>query len=362
MRNSCFVLIFTLGCLWGCLPPADETSTGETAQAVGNTGGKCPPHICGMNAADLSDGFFHELNLDGLANDEGYSLVNVTHDGNRYDLDVVNGRFRATLTLGIVGAPMTLTGTALAGTRLRLRRVVDGTTSYRTLTIQSVARTTDFWAKRVDGEPTPAIETYRFHVGTDSGYGAYLCQNGAGFVDPSSPVRAMPEHHGLVFEGERIDVEALSIAPVTNSRWFNFGCAETALAKLHLTGHTRAAQAAGFSNSILERQTMLKMLTADYCGTGNSFTAAGQPLRWTDDDQTMTIPSSVTRVLEARWTPYGAACLNTPRVLAHPTDASRELFPNVEMQIQDECQRPPTCGPWSTSYHLLSWNRTPFTN
>lgn len=171
----------------------------------------------------------------------------------------------------------------------------------------------------------------------------------------------MPEHHALVFEGERLDLDALAIAPGINTRWFTIACAETALAKLHLTGHTHAAQAAGFSSSVPERQTMLKLLTADYCGTGTSFTAAGQPLRWTDADGTLTIPSSVTRVLEARWTPGGASCLNTPRVAAHPTEASLARFPDVEQQIAEACPRPPPCGTWSAVHHLRSWNPTPFT-
>jgi ADYC domain len=340
MRKT--LLILALVC--GCLPATHEPPADDTEQAIGRLGDKCPSHICGLNSGDLSDGgFFYDLNLDGLANADAYAL------------DVVNGRLVAT-SLGLA-APAVLTGVTLTGTQLRIKKLLaTGAPSYRTLTIQSVAHTTDFWAKRLDGAPTPKIETYKFHVGTDSGFGALLCQNGAEFVDLSSPVRAMSAHHGLVFEGERINITTLSIGPFLNSRWFNIGCAETALAKLHLTGHTKASQAAGFSNSIPERQTMLKMLTADYCGTGNSFTVSGQPLRWTDDDGTMTIASSVPRVLEARWTPAGASCLNTPRVLAHPTAASAEAFPDVELQIMDECVRPPPCPMWSVLHHLTSWN------
>jgi hypothetical protein len=195
-----------------------------------------------MSSAVLDAGFFHELNLDGLMNEEGYSLSFVRKDGSFYRLDVTNGRIMATLlTEGPVPPP--LSGTALAGLELRLkRRSTTGEIAYRSLFIAAVGRTTDYWAKPVGSAPTPPIETYELHVQLDNGDGAYLCQNGVELLDPTSPVRAMPEHHALVLEGKRTAVETLTIAPSLNSRWFNIECAETALAKMPLTGHTKAAQ------------------------------------------------------------------------------------------------------------------------
>jgi hypothetical protein len=337
--------------------PAERT----VGQAFVGDGGKCPSNICGMNSAVLDDGFFHELNLDGLMNDEGYSISYVRKNGAYYQLAVVNGKISATaLTAGPPPAP--LTGTALTGLELRLKKVSStGVISYRTLAIEQVARA-DYWAKLTSGAPTHPIETYKFRVRLDNGFSGYLCQNGAEFVDPTSPVRAMSEHHALVFEGERIRVETLSISPSLDPRWFNFGCAETALAKLQLNGHTRASQAAGFFTTLLERQTFLKMITADYCGHGNSFTVSGQPLRWTDDRGTMTIAPTVTKVVEARWDSQGAVCLNTPRVDAHPSDASRAVFERgAAFEIAHTCSIP-ACAPIAPIYHLTSWNPTPFTN
>jgi hypothetical protein len=376
-RSLPLALIFITS---SCLPGSDEAAperAGGLEEAVALEGDvaplivnppdsiadKCPANVCGMNSADLTDWWSHELNLDERANGEGYSLESVRKGAAYYTLKVEAGRITATLSFGAVDAPRTLSGYALAGTELRIKRVVDGVTSHRSIIIDAVSRTTDYWAKRPDGTPTPKIETYKFRMRLDNGYGAFLCQNGALLADPSSPVRAMPEHHALVFEGERIDVEGLTVGSQLDTRWFNFGCAETALAKLHLTGHTKAAYYdAGFVTSLAERQTMLKMLTADYCGTGNSFTVSGQPLRWTDDRGTMTLSPGFGKVLEARWTPAGAACLNTPRVDAHPSDASRARFEyGAAFEIAHECFLP-ACGATSTSYHLLSWNPTPFTN
>ncbi len=366
IRPSLFAvfLLATSGCATSDLEPESAfegggVNEGEVTQLLNS---KCPAHICGMNSGELSDGgFFYELNLDQLANSQGWSLMSAKKGSAYYDLSVSGGRITAAFSLGVVGSPQTLSGYSLAGLEMRLKKILpSGAATYRTLIIQSVSRTTDYWAKLPDGALTPKIETYKFHVDTDSGWGAYLCQNGA--ADTTSPVRAMPEHHALVFEGERIDVDSLTIAPRLNTRWFNIGCAETALAKLQLTGHTKAAyHHAGFVTSIAERQTMLKMLAADYCGTGNSFTVSGQPLRWTDDRGTMTLSAGFPKELEARWTPNGAACLNTPRADAHPSDASRELFEyGARFEIAAECSIP-ACGSTTATYHLYSWNPTPFT-
>jgi hypothetical protein len=348
-RSLLLLLTFTT---WSCMLPDDA----DTDEVVSEVGTKCPPQICGLNSSDLSDGYFHELDLDGAANAEGYSIQWVRRSGAGYKLAAVNGKLTAILTSG-VGVPQ-LTGSLLVGLEIRIRKALaDGGYGYRTLSIEAVRQDTDYWAHRADGQPTPKVETYKFLVKSDIGLNSWLCQNGATLVDPTSPVRAMPEHHALIFEGERIDVESLTIASFTNSRWVNIGCAETALAKLQLTGHTHAAVVAGFSTTIPERQTMLKLLTADYCGRGIPFTVPGQSLRWTDDDGTMTLPVFFPRSREAQWGPNGATCLNTPRIDAHPTAGSGEAFPQgVEAAIAAQCPRPPHCIIVSTTAHLNSWN------
>ena len=113
----------------------------------------------------------------------------------------------------------------------------------------------------------------------NSPIGAYVCRNGEEFVW-GGDTRAMKKHHALVFEGDRINVRTLTVDSI-EPRWFNIGCAETALAKMHLNGHTHpAALYSGLPFvSRLERQTFLKMITGDYCGHGRPFTVAGQPLR-----------------------------------------------------------------------------------
>lgn len=129
---------------------------------------------------------------------------------------------------------------------------------------------------------------------------------------------------------------------------------------MHVYGHTQASQIAGFATTIPERQTFLKMLVADYCGTGKVFTVAGQPLMWTDDRGTMPLTSGVPRTTEARWQPSGADCVNEPRVDEYPTEDGMAEFPDgAEAAIAAECTRPPRCPLiMSTSYHIRSYNIT----
>src|SRR5262249_25624302 len=151
-------------------------------------------------------------------------------------------------------------------------------------------------------------------------------------------------YDSVIFEGDRVDAAAKTIGAKIDPRWFNIGCAGHTLAKMALTGHTESAVKLGFSTSIAQRQTMLKMLSADYCGDGTPFTVSGQPLQWADDLGWM--HAAPDAQLEARWTSTGASCLMKPRVEAHPTKASFVAFHSnaeLEARIAAHCRRPPKC-------------------
>jgi hypothetical protein len=194
-----------------------------------------------------------------------------------------------------------------------------------------------------------------------------------GYIGHALPVCAQPNnddiltmdrYHALVFEGERIDAARKTVGATLDARWFNIGCAGSTLAKLHLTGHTQAAESDGFSTTIRERQTMLKMLSADYCGSGRAFTVGGQPLHWVDDHGTMTV-GLFGNYTEADWTANGASCLDTPRVVANPTATSLAHFPDaatVAAEIYDACRGappPPCTGAMASGIHLRSYNPGP---
>jgi hypothetical protein len=173
----------------------------------------------------------------------------------------------------------------------------------------------------------------------------------------------MSAHHALVFEGDRINAESLEFRhvhpdPLAAKRWFTIGCAETALAKLQLNGMTQAAEVHGFESSTFQRQAFLRMIMADYCGRGGSFTVPGQRLWWRDRAGTMQFPAADEVELEARWDHTGAVCLDTPRLEANPTPGSESMLETLRTRIRLACggQAPPSCGPYYNVNNLQSYN------
>src|SRR5207302_89273 len=148
-----------------------------------------------------------------------------------------------------------------------------------------------------------------------------VCQNPPSQTDftgaPNPDLLGMDAFHAVVFEGDRIDAWQKTVATTIEASWFNIGCAGSTLAKMQLTGHTHVGLQDGLATTMDQRQTMLKMLAADYCGNGTPYTVAGQPLHWADEYNWMHAMAS--DALEARWTSAGADCLNTPRIEANHT-------------------------------------------
>ena len=333
----------------GCALPDDpETEVGTVSQEIA-----CPSDFCGKNSPTIMNHSFWELSLQHLTNDQGFSFTTFQKNGLEYTLQVTNG----VITGYRRGYPM-LAGQALVGSEIGLKWTGGGTYA---LVITGVV-SSPFWAS---ASPTahPLIETYgmkwqELHGGI-KGPLVDLCGNDKAY----DALLGMNAHATLVFEGERFNADSKTIIGVDNS-YFNFGCAGSALAKMQLTGHTQAAKAYGFTTSIAERQTMLKMLTADYCGTGKAFTAPGEPLHWADDKGWMQV--NATDTLEARWNEKGAICLGKPRLVANPNwmwkDPSGE--PDVQVAIDNECKLAngatlPPCADGSLTpspQHLISAN------
>jgi hypothetical protein len=156
----------------------------------------------------------------------------------------------------------------------------------------------------------------------------------------------MNSFQSVVFENDHIDAAKKTVKLRPEKSWWNIGCAGHALAKLHLTGHTSGAQALhGFHTDQKLRQTTLKMITADYCGTGLAFTVAGQPLGWMDKPSWNDYAPGFTGKRESEWTEKGASCINTPRVHANVTPLGAATFATLEDSIKEECGwvRPAYC-------------------
>jgi hypothetical protein len=328
----------------------------------------CQEFMCGTNSPQIAEFGFWDLNLPtvfgtrGLPNNRGLQVLAFIQGSGAYLPRVTQGRLFAAPTTTVAPNNVTLSGSGLVGGYFYL---VNGSRSFK-LRVAEVNQVAS-WAQPTSGSPHVMLETYKLDwTEFKNGWGDFrnVCINPPSRENPDTlgMVGAL-SFHTLLFEGDRIDADHKLDTGVDRT-WFNLGCAGSALAKMALTGHTEAAHDAGtLFTTLPERQTMLKMLTGDYCGTGMPFTVGGQPLNWADDHGTMkliTPPAQLVR--EARWTDAGAACLDKPRVDVHPTAASAAVF-GLNVNIYDLAvtmcgsRMPPPCDDNTLDndgYHLLS--------
>ncbi|HEX7837931.1 MAG TPA: ADYC domain-containing protein [Kofleriaceae bacterium] len=315
--------------------------------------------MCGTNSPQIAEFGFWELNLPttlgvaGLPNNVGLQLLEFVQGNQAYLPRVIGGRLIAT------SAQTTLAGSQLVNGFFLLR---NGSRAFK-LRVTEVS-TVPSWAMQPSTGTYPVLESYKLDwfefVNGNWGDPRNMCPNPPS--RDSSDLLTMGGtnlYRTLLFEGDRIDAARKRDTGV-DTTWFNLGCAGSALAKMALTGHTEASRVTGaFNTTLAERQTMLKMLSADYCGDGTPFTVAGQPLNWRDDHGTMKFIAPENQLLlESRWTASGAACLDKPRVDVHPTPLGTSTFAGgVYPQVMALCPQLPQCADASFNndgYHLLT--------
>jgi hypothetical protein len=114
--------------------------------------------------------------------------------------------------------------------------------------------------------------------------------------------------------GETYDRKAKTVQPL-QTLWFTLACADEAVFKMKRMNYgPNDDYEKGQPATVAQRQATLKMITADYCGTGQSFTAQGTPVVWIDrDDNVGPEEPPPGALVEAQWTAEGARCLEPPR-------------------------------------------------
>jgi len=151
-------------------------------------------------------------------------------------------------------------------------------------------------------------------------------------------------YHTVLFAGERFDFDTAEIYAHAQPRWFNWGCAGSSAAKLHLTGHTAAANArTGVASPATPdlMQAALYAFTATYCPGAPRLTVPGQPIRIAevrevlDRDGEVSFDPRASGTVEAMWGPAGAQCLSMPRLESSGVDVSEH--------IQEACPSIPPC-------------------
>jgi hypothetical protein len=303
------VAVSTSACGTDLPPPiATVEQAGERAEVIGQD---CPAWGCGTNAASVDGRLsFHELSTCGDANAAGVKLLGVKGPHQEdLRLEVVGDR----LVGQIAGSPASrLTGSQLVGATLNLE--LPGAGATRTILAVRLAAvgSTGYWVAS-----ELQVPTYRFEVQVPAEAGGGVRALCAGTPDSLSSdwleQVGSDARLALIFAGDRYDAvrKTVSIDPAP-SCWFNIGCAGSAAAKMHLLRHTTAGSNQEHITTQPQRQAMLKMLTDDICGIGQSFTVGGERVYYEDMRLWHPFPARPASI-EAMWGSQGALCLDEPR-------------------------------------------------
>ena len=295
VMHVCIVGVGAAGC---------DAAAGPRGTADRDGGYSCPAWQCGFNSAEVNGRAIRELNLDGAANSAGVKIVGFSAPAGllgNYQLGVENDELVATKT----GAP-TLKGAALIGATILVKE--PGLLSLPIPITIAGYDAIDAWATGA-----PQVATYALiYPDLGSLTGSRNVCNG--------DLTELLATAATVLGGETYDLTTKTVN-AGMSRWFTIACAGSAAAKMRLLNYGPHSDfdGAGHPSTVAQRQATLKMITADYCGTGTSYTANGTPLQWENAEGTV-VPSGTPGDPEAVWTSSGALCLDTTR-LASPSVA-----------------------------------------
>ena len=288
--------LFTLaiaGAATGC-DPVDEDLGAVTLRPFictwcGYSGG----NSANINGADLSNIHLRESFGDGMVLGPLSSGLNMNL---RLGVDPQTDSF-----IGLAGDDVLLSGADMVGAKIA---VILNNGQYIWLTISAIDSQIASWSD--SGGMITAYRATYFNQGNEQS----LC--------PSTN----PENQWFTLIPDEVYTPEVTPSP----RSVTIACVGEAAAKMKLMDfHPQGARGA----SVGDRQATLRMITADYCGTGESFTLTGTAVAWRDNLDRVKPPYGE-EVLEALWDEDGAICLDTPRVVARDTVAAACPIPACE--------------------------------
>ncbi|HWM85509.1 MAG TPA: ADYC domain-containing protein [Kofleriaceae bacterium] len=297
----------------GCTEPAPDVELHQLAF--------CPEFGCSTNGPEVKLMTIADLSEDrNQYNSAGFRVVGMSKAGDDYTVAVFGDRLYGLDDMGNVG----LFPHQLDDAVIHLEHRTEGPFELHLLEVHYQLT---FWVGQLDN-----IYTYKL-----------------GWTDPVTPhpEPVCPQfQHGdewgppgaeaIFFQGDLYDdvtKEVTAIGADAVGSWFNVACAGSATAKMHATRHTTAGSDQEHQSTRDRRQAMLKMYTADYCGTGKAFTKLGEPLDWENIGGWKTLGDDPPED-EAVWDQTGAKCLDTPRM----GETAREAA-DWKQAIDAECER-----------------------
>jgi hypothetical protein len=249
---------------------------------------KCPK--CQFNSAHVGGSPVSHLDLSGEPNEFGVAVRHLRDpDGDLYDLGVADEEFAAYHKDELVAVGDDLIGWSIV---LEVNRVEQR--------IQITGRELlPSWAKN-----RPPISIYALEVpGADSVQN--ICLNQA------PGVAALTLLHGETYDPERKQIA--EVGP----QWLTLACVGEAMYKVKRMDYGPNGRQGpnGGLTTPAQRTAALKMVTADYCGTGKSFTEDNTQLLFNNNTRTVQLGDMRQLVhLEAYWDEHGARCITKPRL------------------------------------------------
>jgi hypothetical protein len=314
---------------------ASSCTETEVTSELGDVELRCPYccQTCTNNSPRVNDYGIPEINLAGLENADGVTLQGIlSPDDDLFVLDVVDDAFVARDGQGAIVANQL----GVIGWKIRVR--LPGNV-FREVKIFGMDRTISSWAS--NGTPM-------------TGYAL-------GYFDPglNDWVNVCPEDQDpeavsvTLIAGETYDSE-LKLVTGGMLDWVTIACEGQAVYKMKRMNYGPNQDFDGDGNPATEaqRQATLKMITADYCGDGNSHTAQGTPIHWRnfyESVDSFPYEQSPAPTIEALWGHEGAVCLTDPRLEA--TDPHPELL-GCDLPLCEEVEG-------LVEYEWMTWTPTP---
>ena len=301
-------------------PPVDNEPIAAARKPVDPE--SCPDYVCGKNSPNLDSFPVRQIDLTAPTAD-GFSIAGAYVGNQAFALSVSHGRVSAT---AVNNAANVLSDVNLVGLRVIIRHAT--TTSpptYYTVLFQNVDHAVQYSLPNAAGV-RPHLESYQLSwQPTPNNPNAQLSSLRPFCPMPPvwgyDPDTRMPASNALVYEGEVYE-RPYTVDAETRPEMITFACADTTFFKMATRGYTDMARADNYpATTTGERTALFKSFAANYCPNFVG-TVAGQPLDWFDGK----IQNGNGPHLEARWNAQGAACLNTPRVVFHPTADSNAVF------------------------------------
>lgn len=292
----------------------------------------CSEPQCGSNSPSLGDYSLAEVHqaapssvkgaqlmnkLSNLANQDGLYLINFFDpSGNPVKYTIrSDGELVIADPTGLV-----LSGSQVVGSVFQIGHKDPGEPD-QFLTILEYHYSVAYWLG-----PNEYIHSYEMTYNDDlldpPSSGTPLCPGP--YTEPTSSHDA---HRDVVFStGERYNFTTRKIFDhgVDSQGWANIACFRDGPSKSYLLRRRpETPDGEPYYTTVDERQALLHMFAADYCGDGSSFTYQGHPLEYEDTSGFITT-QSLTATSEAIWAPNGAVCLDTPRLDTTYTKAAIE--------------------------------------